>query len=1212
MAKGEKKPKTAETPPPAWKRALRWAGWLGLRGGVVAVALSAIGACFTYYEYETWIVENPGPELDRQHIRAIIAQETPVTYRDGITRVGVFFEDEHREYVPFEELPPDWVVAIVAAEDGHYWSHPGIDAKHIARAIWQDLTTGDVVAGGSTLTQQTAKNLYYRPDRTMRSKLNELVYALKLEAHYDKSEILTFYANQFHVTGNGRGLAIAARYFFDVDVADLTLAESAFLAGSVKGPSNYDPFIGTPDRRAHAQERALERTRYVLQRIVDEPAENLAGPPPISGDAASKAAWDKRLGEVLATKNEAQALLDNGVDLPFKRGTFRYESNAVLDEVARRLGEAPFDTVLAGAGIEDPATAGLVVVTTLDVDAQREAVYGLWHHLTDVGIELEAHPVADFVHADDKGPLHEPDRPVVAHEFRVAEVKRVVGDPGSKHLMLDLGGRDCVADRDAMVRIAVDVQRGAKRDKAAKATTAQVDAVVDAFPIGSVVAASVREIPTAEGALPLCDLELRPELQGAAMVLEGGQVRAMVGGNDNRNFNRATALRQMGSTWKPLVYHAALQLGWSPTDPLDNARNVFPFSTTFYYPSPDHDPRPVVSMSWAGVNSENLASVWLLYHLTDRLDGEQVRVLADAVGLSKRADETPEAYRLRIQQKGILPTPRRVEEAFFLQSRREVHASLAASPHPEDALPLSSMLYGWGFSAEQARVEREGPTTRAWKQHALDGAWLSLRDRMDPCSAGYDALVRAVETGSLPTTGLDDVTVWIDGPTVQVACGAIPSGYVAPDEALIASLRPPEVETPTEGTDAPDEHRGLFHRLFGSGDPGSTDPVPTPAVAALTLASEGDVLVDDRVHLSTLRSLDAAIARRRVAREAAGADAPDLYDPELLYWHQDFRVLLGMEIVAKLAREYGVRTDIQEVLSMPLGASEITLEEATSIYSGITSGQAWDFPGEAVGGGMSAAPAPTPLAPTLLIAEIRDVDGNVLYRAQPTPRVVASGEVAAETADILRNVVRFGTGRRALDSIRAGTAAVPVGGKTGTTNGYKNVAFIGYAPKATSDGFALDGAWTVGVYVGYDDNRPLTSGNIKLAGASGALPAWIATVDGLASVGLLGVPNGPAGGPIWRFDEDDQLVAVPVDPSTGLAIAAPPTPGVEGEDPRMAPTALVAAVAEAAPVDVHLEYRVFPDREAPATPGDEPPVVLPEPEPFEGEPAAEPFIAPDR
>ncbi|MFO0003623.1 MAG: biosynthetic peptidoglycan transglycosylase, partial [bacterium] len=113
--------------------------------------------------------------------------------------------------------------------------------KHIVRAAVQNARAGRVVAGGSTLTQQTAKNLFYRPDRSLRSKAQELVDALRLEAHFSKEDILEFYANQFHVSANGRGLGIAARYFFDKRVDELTLKECAFIAGMVKAPSRYNP-----------------------------------------------------------------------------------------------------------------------------------------------------------------------------------------------------------------------------------------------------------------------------------------------------------------------------------------------------------------------------------------------------------------------------------------------------------------------------------------------------------------------------------------------------------------------------------------------------------------------------------------------------------------------------------------------------------------------------------------------------------------------------------------------------------------------------------------------------------------------------------------------------------------------------------------------------------------------------------------------------------
>ena len=98
---------------------------------------------------------------------------------------------------------------------------------------------------------------------------------------------------------------------------------------------------------------------------------------------------EARMLEAGRIRAEAQRLLDEGFELPFKKGTFRYDASAVLDEVGRRLQEPPFDEVLEKAGIDDPATAGLKVITTLDPDAQRGAIYGLWHHLTEVGTWME-------------------------------------------------------------------------------------------------------------------------------------------------------------------------------------------------------------------------------------------------------------------------------------------------------------------------------------------------------------------------------------------------------------------------------------------------------------------------------------------------------------------------------------------------------------------------------------------------------------------------------------------------------------------------------------------------------------------------------------------------------------------------------------------------------------------------------------------------------
>lgn len=1106
----------------SWRRSLAQAG-CGCMGMASAAGVLGLIACG--YLYRQYVIVDPGPHLDPVHIRSIIAQESPVYYRDGVTRLGVFFEDEHRQYVATQDLPLAWQMGIVAAEDGSYWTHPGIAAKHLIRAMRDNITSGTLVAGGSTLSQQTAKNLYYRPDRSLKSKGVELVNTLRLEAHFDKHAILTFYANQFHVSGNGRGLGIAARYFFDKTPAELDVEEAAFISGLVKAPSRYDPFLGDTARRDTAKLKAHQRTRYVLGRMVTEPIEHLI-PPRLEGEP--EASYVARAQEATRIRKRAQELLDKDFTLEFKRGTFRFDSNAVLDEVALRLSEPPFAEVLELAGIDDPATAGLKVVTTLDPVAQQSAVYGLWHHLTEVGIELEKKTVDDF--KLDGKVAFDPDRLLIPGHFQKARVTAVVTEP-RKHLVVDLGGRACTVDRDAVVRVAVAVARGKAGSNGAKAPTAEVDAFVDALPVGTVVWTSIRSLGAA-GEL-FCDLELRPEIQGALMVLQDGEIRAMVAGNDNRNFNRATALRQMGSTWKPLVFHTALQLGWSPAAALDNRRNVFPFSTTFYYPRPDHDPEDVVSMAWAGVRSENLASVWLLYHLTDHLDGQAIGTLAASLGLAKQAGEDDQAYRTRIQKLGVLPTRDRLEEVDFLIARDEL---MKTGIPEQDRLALQSLYYGWGFERERERVRRDGGREMQNKLDALKNAWTHLGPKVEDCRIQYTLLEAAWKRGEVPNALVTkDLSVLVDEQGVQVACGLIPEGY-GPIAATLENLREPAepvLALPPAVPEEEPERRNPFDALKEQLDR-LQERMNRPQLVPFA-----EVRIEERFRASTLQALDAAIQRQRLTRQVGGD--VDLYDPSLLYWHPDFRVLLSLATLERTAKAYGVSSDIQPVLSLPLGANEITLEEVASVYQGITTGQRWSFPGRAGGEEL-----PSPPAPSLLIAEIRDVDDNVLYRAEGAPERVATLDNADMTADILRNIVLHGTGRRAETAVKHAGAVVPLGGKTGTTNDFKNAAFAGFAPIATPSGFAVQGGYTVASYVGYDDNRPMKNGRILIAGASGALPAWIATIDGMAKGGLLGEPTGEAEGGIWPLSTASSLVRIPANTEGGLPQSGAFVPGGQG------------------------------------------------------------------
>lgn len=1015
---------------------------------LACLALLVLFGAWGTWVYKVDVVDDPGPGFTRAEVMAIIARESPVYYRDGVTPLGVFFDQEHRRYVPYAELPQDWIHAIVAAEDGNFFRHPGVDPKHILRAMIQNFQAGGVVAGGSTLTQQTAKNLYYRPDRSLRSKLGELKNALRLEAHFSKEDILEFYANQFHVSANGRGFGIAARYFFDKEPAQLTTKECAFIAGMVKAPSTYNPFLGeTPERRAKAQAAAERRTAYVLGRMREE-----------------------------GSLDERTYLRISAEPLVFKRGAFQYDRSVVVDEVQAELDQPAFVELFERLGIDNPSTAGLQIVTTLDPAAQREATYALWHHLTELGPVLESSAATALRLPDRTVMPMAPGVPLERHVVYLAKVSRE-----GAGVSFDVGGRPCLLDAVAETRIAEVLARAATGNPRAAATSAQRAALRAALPSGAYTLVSVRDLAGAgDAAGDRCDIELRPTLQGAVVVLEDGQVRAMIGGNDNRNYNRVTtATRQLGSTWKPLVYEAAMQLGWLPTDILDNRRNVFPFRDVWYYPNPDHPNVSFLPMALVGARSENLASVWLLAHLTDRLNTEQLRRLIELVGLARRPDETPTAWMERLRDvEGIRSSPERFEEYAFALARQDVLSGLAFAAHPEDAAALRSLAHGHGVAQERARLlETVDAAERRTRLELLDANLQSLEELAARCMAGdFAVLSQAVDRE-------------------EVACGAPPEGFVP----IVATAGVPDALTSAwdvyAGTVAP--------------SPELVARAGSPDRADLVQALLGARPVAGRIHLSTLRELRSATNRREA--ELAGRDP---WDPDVLALNPDLRVLVGIRYLQKLVAAYGVPAELPTTLTLPLGAADVRLLDAALLYQGLLHGQRYrfearGFEGGAVEGFRSTFPLPTSEAPVSLIAEIRDDAGSVLYRATPVAVPVADERSGALVGGILRDVVRVGTGRRASGAVTLGGQPLPLAGKTGTTNDYRNAAFVGFAPRTTPEGAAWGSAFTIAAYVGYDDNRSMKRGSLRVQGASGALPAWIGTVRGLAEAGLLG-PGGVA------------------------------------------------------------------------------------------------------
>ncbi|MBX9703279.1 MAG: transglycosylase domain-containing protein, partial [Silvanigrellaceae bacterium] len=209
---------------------------LSITGFVLVLALGG----YTIYQ----VVSGSHDHLKKEKIIEILSRETLLFYDDGQTQLGSLFGQEHRIYVPIDEVPKIMQDAIISAEDESFYHNIGIDFKSTLRAAINNMISSSR-QGASTISQQTVKNLYGREKTNLYTKYVETINALKLERLYSKKQILEFYLNQFHVTGNGRGIGIAAKYYFNTEVHDLSLVQAAFIAGSVKGPEKYDPFTKT-------------------------------------------------------------------------------------------------------------------------------------------------------------------------------------------------------------------------------------------------------------------------------------------------------------------------------------------------------------------------------------------------------------------------------------------------------------------------------------------------------------------------------------------------------------------------------------------------------------------------------------------------------------------------------------------------------------------------------------------------------------------------------------------------------------------------------------------------------------------------------------------------------------------------------------------------------------------------------------------------------
>ena len=682
---------------------------LAFRGTMIA-ALAGLFLVMAVFAYFSWRL----PKLNS--IEDYEPSLPSIVYDRGNNEITRFYT-ENREIISIDQVPKMVIDALLAIEDSNYYQHTGLDYLGIFRAFLKNIYARKVVQGGSTITQQVAKSMLLTRERTYTRKIKEAILARRMNKRFTKDEVLEIYLNQIYFGYGSYGIEAAAKNYFKKNVWELDLHEAALLAGLPKAPSKYSP--------TRNPEAAIERRNLVLARMMEEGYIT----PQDEAEASSKP----------LDINPRVKLEDDPVD---------YFAEHIRRYVYDRYGE---DLLYRG---------GLKIYTTLDMKLQKAAVEAVKQGLVALDKRQGYRGPLEFVSSENFPEALERIRVengladsayTITDEVPWSEsqvLKALVLRVDTDGAEIDLGGISGYLPTNEL--------KWARRPRSDVEYTQ--DIVKDArrvLSVGSLI--KVRYLNRSDdGKGELFALEQEPAVEGALVSMDAptGEILALVGGYDYKKseFNRATqARRQPGSAFKPVVYSAAMDNGFTPSSIIIDSPIIYDdpaeelkwkpanYEEKFYGPT---------TLRTGIIKSRNVVTI----KLVQRLGLQTVIQYAKRFGFDK---DLPEDLSLSLGSLGVTPVE--------LTSAYSVFANLGLRATP------------WAVKKIQDRkgeiLEQGGPElvrtlsedTAYIMQHLLRGVVKH--------GTGWRAKALGRPSGGKTGTTNDMIDAWYMGFTPQIVTG---------------------------------------------------------------------------------------------------------------------------------------------------------------------------------------------------------------------------------------------------------------------------------------------------------------------------------------------------------------------------------------------------------------------------------------------------------